>query len=190
MIDSTSESLLLQLQSRQTADSAWSRFVELYTPLIFFWARKCGLQPSDAADVVQDVLAVVFQKLPGWQYDRTRSFRGWLRTITLNRHRELYRKKRLPAFNATDSVLVNLVSEDEAASTWDLDYARRLVETALENHREEFKPETWAALMKWMKSQAPVSEIAETASVSVWTLYAAKSRLLSRLRHDLDGLLE
>ena len=108
MLESTSESLLIQLQSRETVESAWNRFVALYTPLIFFWARKCGLQKADAADVVQDVLAIVFQKLPDWKYDRTKSFRGWLRTITLNRHRELYRKKRIPEFLASDSILANL----------------------------------------------------------------------------------
>ena len=64
---------------------AWSRFVELYTPLIYFWARKCGLQSPDAADLVQDVLTLLVDKLPEFQYDRSGSFRGWLRTVTLNK---------------------------------------------------------------------------------------------------------
>jgi len=31
---------------------AWSRFVDLYSPLIYSWAHQVGLQPTDAADLV------------------------------------------------------------------------------------------------------------------------------------------
>jgi phosphatidylglycerophosphate synthase len=34
---------------------AWGRFVEIYSPLVFAYCRKRGLQDEDAADVVQDV---------------------------------------------------------------------------------------------------------------------------------------
>jgi RNA polymerase sigma-70 factor (ECF subfamily) len=50
--------------------AAWSRLVQLYTPLLFYWARRAGLQDADAADVVQDVFAVLVQKLPTFAYDR------------------------------------------------------------------------------------------------------------------------
>ena len=91
----TSESLLFRLQNLGTStdESAWEQFVSLYTPLIFYWARRTGLQQNDAADLVQDVLTKVFLKLPKLQYDRSRSFRGWLRKVTLNRYREIGRRK-------------------------------------------------------------------------------------------------
>ena len=59
----TSESLLLKLKSSKD-QQAWCRFVELYTPLLYHWARRLGLQSPDAADLAQDVLMLVFQKLP------------------------------------------------------------------------------------------------------------------------------
>jgi RNA polymerase sigma-70 factor (ECF subfamily) len=47
----TSSSLLDRL--RRPADAeAWARFVELYTPLLYRWARRLGLQDADAADLV------------------------------------------------------------------------------------------------------------------------------------------
>jgi RNA polymerase sigma-70 factor (ECF subfamily) len=33
---------------------AWGRFVELYTPLLYYWARRQGLQQADAKDLVQE----------------------------------------------------------------------------------------------------------------------------------------
>ncbi len=62
-MQSTSESLLVRLRSERDTD-AWARFVELYTPLIFYWARKTGLQSQDASDLVQEVLTQVYRKLP------------------------------------------------------------------------------------------------------------------------------
>ncbi len=188
-MQSTSESLLVQLNAAQNSE-AWSRFIQLYTPLLFYWAKKTGLQSQDAADLVQDVLTVVFQKLPQFQYDRTRSFRGWLRTITLNRHRQIGRRKKLNVIDASQSAIGNLPSPQLAESTWDLNYARQLVSTAMEIMEPDFAPQTWNALKKLMSTGRTAAEISRETDVSVWTLYAAKSRLMNRLRKELDGLLE
>ena len=66
---------LLERVRKQTDREAWSRFVTLFSPLIFYWGRKNGLQPQDAADLTQDVFTTLFQKLPDFDYDRHKSFR-------------------------------------------------------------------------------------------------------------------
>jgi RNA polymerase sigma-70 factor (ECF subfamily) len=66
---------------------AWARFVSLYAPLIYSWGRRAGLQDQDAADLVQEVLVTLLEVLPTFDYDRHRSFRKWLRTVTLNKWR-------------------------------------------------------------------------------------------------------
>src|SRR5262245_60040259 len=84
---------LLERLRRPDDREAWARFVELYTPLLYFWARRTGLQQADAADLVQEVLAVLFRKLLEFTYDKQRSFRNWLRTVTLNKWRETVRRR-------------------------------------------------------------------------------------------------
>ncbi len=75
----TSVSLLQRL--RQPAESeAWQRFVGLYTPLLFAWVRRLGLDENDAADIVQDIFVVLLRKLPEFRYDQNQSFRAWLHT--------------------------------------------------------------------------------------------------------------
>ena len=187
-MNTTSESLLIRLRSAHDYQ-AWSRFVELYTPLLFFWARKTGLQASDASDLVQDVLTVVHQKMPDFEYDSGRSFRGWLRTVTLNKHREHLRRKTLDYSDATQSALVNIPKND-AGTTWDLNYQQALVGRAMELLKPEFQEPTWNALREYVLSGRSANEVAEASGLSVWTIYAAKSRLMSRLREELDGLLE
>ena len=72
-IDRTSASLLERLRD-PSDERAWGRFVELYTPLLFSWARKLGMQDADGADLVQDVLVQLLRTLPTFRYDRHQRF--------------------------------------------------------------------------------------------------------------------
>ena len=187
----TSESLLFRLQhgGQKPDEKAWEDFVSLYTPLMFFWARKMGLEQNDAADLVQDALTRVFQKLPGLKYDAAGSFRGWLRTVTINRYRELCRRKSHGESPASQSMIEGLAPVEVAESTWDIDYARLLVGQAMESMKEDFAPATWEALKLVMKDQSSVDVAASETGVSSWTIYSARSKLMKRLREELDGLL-
>jgi RNA polymerase sigma-70 factor (ECF subfamily) len=88
----TPASLLERLREPNAAE-AWERLVRLYTPLLYSWARQVGLQEPDAADLVQDVFVTLFETLPTFVYDRRRSFRGWLHTLTLNKWRDRRRRR-------------------------------------------------------------------------------------------------
>ena len=191
-MSTTSESLLFRMQPTgegQLDQTAWDEFVRLYTPLIYFWARKTGLNTSDASDLVQDVMTLVIRKLPDFQYNSSGSFRGWLRTITLNRYREIRRRKSSAMQFMADSILEQLAPIENAESTWDVDYARLLVAQAMERMRDDFEPATWQALRLVISEGKPVETSAGESGVSPWTIYSARSRLMRRLRNELEGLL-
>ena len=168
---------------------AWSQFVKLYTPLIYFWARNCGLQAQDAADLVQDVFATLVRKLPEFEYDQSRSFRGWLRTVTLNKWRDRCRLKQLPVDEISQSAIGRIMDPGEAESIWDAEYRQTLVSRAIDLMKSEFSESTWKACHEYVIKGRAAAEVADELGVSVWTIYAAKSRLLARLRQDLDGML-
>src|ERR1700722_11673297 len=92
-MDPVTPASLLQRLRQPDEQGAWERFVDLYTPLIFFWACRMRLQAQDAADLVQDVFTTLLQKLPEFHYDPGKSFRAWLRTLTVNRWRDSLRRK-------------------------------------------------------------------------------------------------
>ncbi len=81
-------SSLLERLRQPFEPEAWARFVSLYTPLIYSWGRRVGLQESDAADLVQDVFVTLLQVLPTFTYDRHHSFRRWLWTVAINKWRK------------------------------------------------------------------------------------------------------
>ena len=156
---------------------------------MFYWARKTGLTTTDASDLVQDVITRVFQKLPDFRYDSSKSFRGWLRTITLNRYREIKRLKSSGMQFTTDSILEELAPVDLAQSAWDVDYARLLVAQSMEKMQSDFAPATWQALRGVMSEGKTVDQAATETGVSAWTIYSARSKLMKRLRSELEGLL-
>ncbi len=184
----TPASLLERL--RGPADStAWARFVELYTPLLYYWARRTGLQEADAADLVQEVLTLLFRKLPEFTYDRKHSFRNWLRTVTMNKWRES-RRRRTPAALEGGSALADVPGPDDMAALEEAAYRRHLVQQALKALQGEFPATAWRAFQAYVMSGRPAEEVAAELGVQVGTVYSAKSRILSRLRRELEGLLD
>jgi RNA polymerase sigma-70 factor (ECF subfamily) len=170
-------------------EQAWTRFVRLYTPLLYYWARRLGCQEPDAADLVQDVLTLLVRKLVEFNYDRHRSFRAWLRTVTLNCWRNRRRRLELPR-DANPPDLNNLAGPDAADALSESEYRQWLVGQALELMKAEFQPNTWKACWESVVGGRPAAEVAAELGISVGAVYMAKSRVLSRLRQELTGLLD
>ena len=184
---STSSSLLERLR-RPDAGEAWARFVRLYTPLLFHWARRAGLPRQDAADLVQDVLALLVRKMPAFRYDRRRSFRAWLRTVALNKWRERLRRG-TPAVEGADA-LAELAAPDEMAAFEETEYRNHVVRQALHALRGEFPDRTWEAFRRYAVDGEDAVAVAASLGLHVGSVYAAKSRVLARLRAELEGLLD
>lgn len=148
-----------------------------------------GLQIEDANDLVQEVMALLLRKLPAFEYDRTRSFRSWLKTVTINKLRERLRRRQLPMSEATESVLAQ-IEDPKSESFWEVEYRRQVVARAIALMEKDFKPPTWQACRRYLFEGASPDALAAEYQISVWTIYSAKSRLLKRLREELDGLLD
>lgn len=133
---------------------------------------------------------LLVKKLPELEYDQTKSFRGWLRTVTLNKWRERYRKNQISIVEASASEILNVSEPQASIDFWEKDYRRELVARAMQLARPHFEERTWAALEEYVKSGQPAGQIAKRHGLSVWTVYSAKSRLMERLRYELDGLLD
>jgi len=180
---------LLQRLRRPDERDAWDRFVELYTPLLYYWARRVGLQDADAGDLVQEVFTVLVYKLPEFSYDQSKSFRGWLRTITLNKWREKQRRGGSRREEG-DEALSGLSGPDPAAELWEAEYRQQLVRRALEIMQGEFQPATWKACWAVVVEGRPTADVAVELGLSPGAVRSAKFRVLCRLREELEGLLD
>jgi RNA polymerase sigma-70 factor (ECF subfamily) len=187
-MNTTSVSLLEQLR-HSPDEAAWARFVHLYSPLLFRWARQAGLDEADAGDLVQDVFVILLKELPRFEYDPAHSFRAWLKTVVLNRWRnQLKRQARAPA-RAGDGFLADVPAPGNGLFE-EQEYRRQLLLRALELLRGEFQPATWKAFHEHGMNGRPAVEVAAELATTVGAVYAAKCRVLGRLREHLHGLLE
>jgi RNA polymerase sigma-70 factor (ECF subfamily) len=183
----TSISLLERVRHLEE-HAAWERFVELYTPLLYYWACRLGLQEMDASDLVQEVFAILVQKLPEFHYDSGKSFRSWLRTITHNKWRDFQRRRAAERAQGGMAELPQVPAPEEDPF-WEQEYRQQLVGRALELMQQEFQPATWKACWECVVASRPAADVAAELGLSVDAVYAAKSRVLRRLRQELSGLL-
>ena len=184
----TSVSLLERLRL-PTQEQAWSRFVGLYSPLLFCWARRMGCPEADAGDLVQDVLTRLVRTLPTFRRDCRKSFHSWLHTVMLNCWRNRLRRAKLP-HDADCPDVGELACPDPTVALDEEEYRQRLVARALELMKAEFHTTTWKACWECTVNDRPATEVAAELHLSTGAVYTAKSRVLSRLREELAGLLD
>lgn len=184
----TDVSLLRKLRSRADA-AAWTQFVRLYAPLVHRWVAMLGIQEPDRSDVVQEVFIVLLGKMSTFQYDQQQSFRGWLRTIALNKCRDLMRSRR----RVTQPLLLESIeraSSDDSDFLTQAEYRQSLARRALTLMRQHFSDTTWRACWLHVAEGRSAKEISAELGVSENSVYLSRARVLKRLRAELDGLWE
>jgi RNA polymerase sigma-70 factor, ECF subfamily len=193
-LSETPVSLLERLRLRPDPAS-WQRLVDLYTPLIRDWLRRQAVQPADVEDLTQDVLGTVARELPQFHHDLRRgAFRRWLRTVTVNRLRNFWRAARLrpavggPAFEEALDCLAD--PDSDLSRLWDQEHDRHVVRRLLELIEPEFEPHTWRAFRLLVLDGLPARDVAAALNTSVNAVRIAKSRVLSRFRREIEGLVD
>jgi hypothetical protein len=116
--EDTSSSLLAGLRNED--GEAWSRLVQIWTPLIYGYCRKRGFGPDDAEDIVQTVLVKIFNGFSGFERDGVgKRFRYWVMAIVRNEIADFCRRNshRPPAVGGSEfHLILQNVSEPESES--------------------------------------------------------------------------
>jgi RNA polymerase sigma-70 factor, ECF subfamily len=112
-----------------------------------------------------------------------------LRTITENRWRDLQRRRAAIPRHAGAAALDEAAVPDGAAAIWEGEYRQFLLARAAQVMQSEFQPATWKACWALVVEGKSGADVAAELGLSLDAVYAAKSRVLRRLRRELDGLL-
>lgn len=184
----TSVTLLDGLKRMPADQAAWSRFVDRYGLCMISWCLRWGLQEADAFDVSQQVLMKLSQKLRDFNYDPTKTFRGWLRKIV---HHELAswlksRNRRLQGTGgaASQELMLEVEAIDELAAQLEEEHRRELLNKAFQRIQARVESRTWEAFRLLTFEKLPANEVSDRLQMSVKAAYVAKSRVKAMLREE------
>jgi RNA polymerase sigma factor (sigma-70 family) len=187
----TPYSLLMRLSQEVRDEDAWNEFIQRYQPHIRSWCCERGLQPTDAEDVTQIVLEQLLTTMREFRYDPTRSFRAWLRTVTVRAcNRFVIKESR--AAGRKDLQSLRLLDEaparQELARRLEEAFDKELLEQAMETVRGSVAPHTWEAFRLTALLHHSGAEAARQLTMPVMHVYVARQRVQTRLRQEVKRL--
>jgi RNA polymerase sigma-70 factor (ECF subfamily) len=191
----TRASLLVRLRDGGDV-GAWQEFVRLYAPIIYGFARKRGLQDADAADLMQDVLRSLSSAVHRLEYDPIRgTFRGWLFTVTRNKVFNFLESRSRRVQGSGDSRVQQRLEQHAGAdgdlsADWEADYQRTMAAQAMERVKGEFQAATWEAFLLTAVEGRTPAQVSVRVGLSVGAIYVAKSRVIARLRQEIERMQE
>jgi RNA polymerase sigma factor (sigma-70 family) len=186
----TRASLLIRLADQRDRQ-AWFDFVDLYSPVVYGFARRQGLQDADAADLVQEVLRSVSRSLSGFDPQKGR-FRSWLMAVVRHRLSEFRTKQGRQVVGSGDTEvrqqLEQVSAVDGVEQLWEHEYRQSIFRVAADRIRHEFEASTWQAF--WMTSVEgkKTGDVARSLGLSSGAVYVARSRVLARLKKQIQSL--
>jgi RNA polymerase sigma-70 factor (ECF subfamily) len=193
-IPPTRASLLVRLRDPRD-EAAWTEFVDLYASLVYGYARKEGLQDADAADLSQEVLGAVAGAVGRLEYDPQRgAFRNWLFTVVRRKLSNWRRKQQHRANGSADQSPDRWLDEcpapEREQAEWEAEWEERLFTWACEQVRRDVTAVTWQAFWRTAIDDQPGKKVAADLGLTVAAVYAARSRVLARLKELVQSRQE
>lgn len=171
-------------------------FVELYERAVFRYVRFKGLQDADALEVVQQVLIAVHGSVDEWNPNGPGSFRAWLLRVSSNlatslvrqRHRERMLTGGTHVYNALNAA--SSAADQDTANEEDLEWRQWAFCWASSKAQRAVSEITWRAFWLTAVENRPPADVAKQLELSVGAVYAAKCRVLQRLRLSVGEIEE
>lgn len=191
-INTTSTTLLVRIQNGE--EVAWSRFVELYTPLVRDWCKKPGgkMKRQDRQDATQEVFIRAAKAIKDFDIHREgRSFRAWLRVITtnaINDFLEKYEKRKDVDRLTSDSGPIRESYYMPIELTEEPNEKKQLLRQMLKYVKSQCGERDWEILNLLINAGKNSTEVAEIMGMTGAAVRQIKSRILNRIRDEYEKL--
>jgi RNA polymerase sigma-70 factor (ECF subfamily) len=193
-VPQTSLNLLGRLRTEVIDQDAWKEFVRRYGPLIYRWCRKWKLQEADAQDVTQAVLVKLATKLRTFEYDPTRRFRGYLKTLTHYAWCDFLEGRRRAGAGSGDTqvleALQTVEARDDLVAHLNEEFDQEVLQEAMARVQQRVEPRTWNAFCLTAIGGLSGAATAERLTMKVATVFKAKSKVQKMLQEEVAKLEE
>jgi RNA polymerase sigma-70 factor (ECF subfamily) len=188
----TQASLLVRLRVAAPDDQTWAEFVRRYGPLILRWCRRWKLQDADAQDVTQTVLVRLAERLRIFEYDPTRSFRAYVRTVTHYVWCDFLESRKRPDAGSGDSVVLeqldHAAARDDLTARLSAEFDQELLETASVRVRSRLAANTWEAFRLTAVEGLTGAEAAARLGMTVPAVFKARCKVQKLLQEEMRRL--
>jgi RNA polymerase sigma-70 factor (ECF subfamily) len=185
----TRPSLLVRLRDRDDRQ-AWQEFVDRYGPLVYHFGRKRGLQDADAADLTQTVMYEVSGAIGRLDYGAAKgTFRSWLFTVVRHHLCKFLDRQKQLVQGSGDTTAQQRLDEQPAkdeADLWEQEYKRQRFLWAADRVRGSFEEASWQAFWQTAVEGRSAGDVAKELGMSVGAVYTARSRILERIRQQIQ----
>jgi RNA polymerase sigma-70 factor (ECF subfamily) len=190
---STNPVLLSRLRASPADQAAWAQFVRHYGTMIYRWCRRWNLQEADAQDVTQNVLTKLAAKMPTFQYDPSRSFRGFLKTLAHGAWSDYLASRARPGASgsgdsATLSLLETVEARDDLVRYLEETFDRELLAEAMLRVRARVERHNWEAFRLLALEGMSGAEVAKRLGLKVGHVFVARQRVQKMVQEEVARL--
>lgn len=168
---------------------SWSKFHEIYSPLIRYCGREWGLSENENNELVQDVMVGFFMGSKTFRYDRSKGkFRSYLQEIAKTKIFAILKKRSAAsAEKFANPALMDFAFDEK----WDAEWHNYLCAEAFKLLQKEMEELSFRSFYMYVMQELPPAEVAAALGISVNAVYINKCRALEFLRrtvHELEKL--
>lgn len=190
---------LLQRAKLDPQSEAWFQLNNIYDPLIAGWIVRAGVEESEVSDIAQEVMQALAQDLENFEHNgRQGAFRSWLKTVTINRCRRYWDKKKrllpiakLPSAESATRILNELEDPgSDVSDLWDSEHDSFVLNKVMQLIQREFDAREYEIFVQNCIKGESAKSISDQFEVTVGNVYKIKFRVLKRLKEAAEGLLD
>jgi len=182
-----------------TDEKSWDEFFNIYSKLIFEFARKAGLNEAEARDVVQETITTVAKQINQFQADGARgSFKSWLLQLARWRVADQMRKRldnlRVVEANANSGSQTSVLNRvpDPASlnldALWNENWQRNIAEIALSRLKNQVDPAQYQMFHLHVIKEWRGRQVAEKLGVKTPQVYFASYKISRLLKNEIKRL--
>jgi len=177
----------LILACRRGDALAWETLSTRYHSLIYYVGRRAGLDKEQAADVCQNVFAILARKLDN--IEQPAQIGAWLATTARHEAWKLRQRERASGAamsydeQEADTLTEHSLLPDEWLVRLEEQHTVRLAVASLDE-----RCRTLLTLLFYRRDPAPYAEIAALLGIPEGSIGPQRGRCLRKLRHILNGM--